>query len=160
MEIIDEGYGKQAISLVQNQVTVSVGNQPHSFIGRLFCMLITWNHGQGSVHSEVCRVESNLHPFLKELTSNGSKTIITESNKDLQDSEDLFYLLHRICNFIHSSTTWCTDHLIRAKYHQHVCSRISLFYRNFIKCEGNWFMLCTYIMSDNMLGGVSFYFHS
>ena len=78
MEIIDEGYGKQAISLVQNQVTVSVGNQPHSFIGRLFCMLITWNHGQGSVHSEVCRVESNLHPFLKELTSNGSKTIITD----------------------------------------------------------------------------------
>ena len=137
MEITDEVYGKQGISLVQSQATVSVGNQSHSFIWRLFCMVITRNHGQGSVYSEVCRGESNLHPFLKALTPNGSKTIIIESNKDLQDSEDPFYLLHRICSFIHWSTTKCIDHIICAKYHQHVCSRMLPFYRNFFKCEGN-----------------------
>ena len=137
MEIIDEGYGKQGISLVQSQATVSVENQSYSFIWRLFCMVITGNHGQGSVHSEVCRVESNLHPSLKALTSNGSKTIITESNKDLQDSEDPFYLIHRICSVIHWFTTKRTDRIICAKYHQHVCSRMLSFYRIFFKCEGN-----------------------
>lgn len=78
-------------------------------------------------------VQSNLHPSLKKLTSNGSKTIIIESNligfwrafifatQELQ----LHSLSH---NKIH-------DHLIHANYHQHVCSRVLFLYRIFLNMK-------------------------
>lgn len=133
MEITNEGYGKVELSLVLNQAVASAGRQSHSLMWKIFCMLIIWNCGQGSVHSGVYGVESNLHPSLKKLTSNGSKTIIIESNligfwrafifatQELQ----LHSLSH---NKIH-------DHLIHANYHQHVCSRVLFLYRIFLNMK-------------------------
>ena len=97
--------------------------------------LLSTYYVPGTISDTGVRKMNKQVPFLKELTSSGSKTIRTESNKDLQDSEDPFYLLHRICSFIHWSPTKYTDHLIHAKYHQHVCSRISLLYRIFLNVK-------------------------
>lgn len=93
--------GEKCKPLCCGQISASAGGQYIIYLFEKYFVCWSYETVAKVFHNLGYKVESNLCPFLKELPSNGCKTITIES--ELIQFWRSMYLLHRSYTFIHLS---------------------------------------------------------